>query len=70
MSKKSESEVVGMSKFLMILLFSAAGVAASFSFDASRLKNVDGQRQHIDKTQEYQCLRGKSTKTFQTAKCP
>ena len=35
-----------------------------------RFKNVDGQWQEIDKTQEYQCLRGKSTKTFQTAKCP
>ena len=35
-----------------------------------RFKNVDGQWQRIDKTQEYQCLRGKSTKTFQTAKCP
>ena len=35
-----------------------------------RFKNVDGQWQRIDKTQEYQCLRGKNTKTFQTAKCP
>ena len=34
-----------------------------------RFKNVDGQWQRIDKTQEYQCLRGKNTKTFQTAKC-
>ena len=35
-----------------------------------RFKNVDGQWQRIDKTQEYQCLRGKNTKTFQEAKCP
>ncbi len=35
-----------------------------------RFKNVDGQWQHIDKTQEYQCLRGKNSKTFQTEKCP
>ena len=35
-----------------------------------RFKNVGGQWQRIDKTQEYQCLRGKNTKTFQTAKCP
>ena len=35
-----------------------------------RFKNVDGQWQRIDKTQEYQCLRGKNTKTFQAAKCP
>ena len=35
-----------------------------------RFKNVDGQWQRIDKTQEYQCLRGKNTKTFQTALCP
>ena len=35
-----------------------------------RFKNVDGQWQRIDKTQEYQCLRGKNSKTFQTAKCP
>ena len=35
-----------------------------------RFKNVDGQWQRIDKTQEYQCLRGKNSKTFQTEKCP
>ena len=35
-----------------------------------RFKNVDGQWQRIDKTQEYQCLRGKNTKTFQTETCP
>ena len=35
-----------------------------------RFKNVDGQWQRIDKTQEYQCLRGKNSKTIQTAKCP
>ena len=35
-----------------------------------RFKNVDGQWQRIDKTQEYQCLRGKNTKTFQSKKCP
>ena len=35
-----------------------------------RFKNVDGQWQRIDKTQEYHCLRGTTTKTFQTAKCP
>ena len=34
-----------------------------------RFKNVDGQWQRIDKTQEYQCLRGKNSKTFQTEKC-
>ena len=33
-------------------------------------KNVDGHWQRVDKQTEYQCVRGKNTKTFQTAKCP
>ncbi len=32
-------------------------------------KNVDGQWKKIDAQKTYQCLRGKNTKEFQTAKC-
>jgi len=33
-------------------------------------KNIDGQWKRIDMQKEYQCYRGKNTKTFQKAKCP
>lgn len=33
-------------------------------------KLVDGNWKRIDTQKEYQCLRGKNTKTFQKAKCP
>ena len=33
-------------------------------------KNVEGQWVRVDTTKEYQCLRGKNTKAFQTAECP
>lgn len=32
-------------------------------------KNVDGDWQRVDMQKEYQCMRGKNTKTFQAAKC-
>ncbi|OTG81387.1 hypothetical protein B9T33_06905 [Acinetobacter sp. ANC 5054] len=33
-------------------------------------KLVDGDWQRVNTQKEYQCQRGKNTKTFQTAKCP
>jgi len=33
-------------------------------------KNVNGQWSRVDTQTEYQCMRGKNTKTFQKAKCP
>ncbi len=33
-------------------------------------KNVDGEWKRVDVQKEYQCLRGKNTKTFQKVKCP
>ena len=32
-------------------------------------KNIDGQWKRVDTQKEYQCYRGKNTKTFQKAKC-
>ena len=32
-------------------------------------KNVDGQWKRVDMQKEYQCYRGKNTKTFQKARC-
>ncbi|RZG73313.1 hypothetical protein EXU29_08255 [Acinetobacter wuhouensis] len=33
-------------------------------------KNVDGQWKRVDTQKEYQCYRGKNTKTFQKKICP
>ncbi|CAM4185425.1 hypothetical protein [Acinetobacter pragensis] len=35
-----------------------------------RFKHVDGDWERTSTQKEYQCQRGKNTKTFQTAKCP
>lgn len=35
-----------------------------------RFKRMDGDWERTSTQKEYQCQRGKNTKTFQTAKCP
>ena len=35
-----------------------------------RFKHVEGDWERTSTQKEYQCQRGKNTKTFQTAKCP
>ncbi len=35
-----------------------------------RFKNVNGDWERSSVQKEYQCMRGKNTKTFQSAKCP
>jgi len=35
-----------------------------------RFKHVEGDWERTSTQKEYQCARGKNTKTFQTAKCP